>query len=548
VANAGRGLNIIDVSDPSDPFEVGFCDTRSATGPSDLWIQDTFAYVADSDSGLCIINIASPFSPSEIGICDTPGSAYDVFVQDTLAYVTEGNDGLHIMNVSNPSDPIEIGSYDTPSWAEGVWVQDTLAYVAADSLCIVNVSNPSSPTEVAIIPGGFNEIFMKGSLAFVIGDGLSIIDISDPSSPSEVGFCGTPGEYNEGIWVRDNLAYIANGDSGLRVIDVSNTSSPSEVGFYNVHWDLFPGDVYVEDSLIYVAYDRVGLYIFKYTGDLPESFITVTAPNGGEVWQVDNTYAITWASNGTSGNVRIEYSTNNASSWTEEIASTPDDSSYYWTIPDTPSDNCLVRVSDTDGTPADTSDAVFTISSTSSSITVTSPNGGEVWQVDSTYDVTWMSNGTSGNVQIEYSTDNGSSWTEVIASIQDTGSYPWVIPDNPSDSCLVRIIDTVGNPSDISDAVFTISSGSGVEDDRVLKEEVSVMSLRSGINIQYSLPVRKKVKVEIYNVLGQREEKLVDGIKFSGRYTLRWNGNNAIYFVWVKIGDRVYKEKAIILR
>jgi hypothetical protein len=179
---------------------------------------------------------------------------------------------------------------------------------------------------------------------------------------------------------------------------------------------------------------------------------------------------------------------------------------------------------------------------------VTSPNGGEDWRVDSTYDITWTSNGASGNVRIEYSTDNGSNWTELIASIPDTGSYPWMIPDNPSDSCLVRVSDTVGNPSDISDSIFTISTGSGVEDNQILKEEVSVLGFRPGIKIQYSLPKKEKVTVEIYNVLGQREQKLLDEIKPSGRYTIKWNGSNGIYFVRVEIGDRVYKEKAIILR
>jgi hypothetical protein len=184
-------------------------------------------------------------------------------------------------------------------------------------------------------------------------------------------------------------------------------------------------------------------------------YIIVTSPNGGENWQVGSNHNITWTSNGTSGNVHIEYSTNNGSSWSDVIASTTDNGSYSWTIPDTPSDSCLVRVSDTDGNPSDVSDALFTISRPS--IAVTSPNGGENWQVGSNHNVTWTSNGTSGNVHIEYSTNNGSNWSDVIASTTDDGSYSWTIPNTPSDSCLVRVSDTDGYPSDISDALFTIS-------------------------------------------------------------------------------------------
>jgi len=182
-------------------------------------------------------------------------------------------------------------------------------------------------------------------------------------------------------------------------------------------------------------------------------FITVTSPNGGEDWEVSSNHDITWTSNGTSGNVRIEYSTNNGSSWTDVIASTPDDGTHSWTIPDSPSGNCLVRVSDTDGSPSDVSDGVFTISSVPY-ITVSSPNGGENWQVGSSHDVTWTSSGTSGNVHIEYSTNNGSDWTDIIASTPDDGTHSWTIPDANSENCLVKISDTDGNPSDVSDAVF----------------------------------------------------------------------------------------------
>jgi len=154
--------------------------------------------------------------------------------------------------------------------------------------------------------------------------------------------------------------------------------------------------------------------------------------------------------------VKIEYSTNNGSSWSTVIATTPDDGSYPWIVPGNPSANCLVRISDTDGSPIDQSNAVFTI--WSDGITVTSPNGGETWQVGSTHNINWTSSGTSGNVKIEYSTNNGSSWSTVIATTPDDGSYPWIVPGNPSANCLVRISDTDGSPIDQSNAMFTISS------------------------------------------------------------------------------------------
>jgi len=99
----------------------------------------------------------------------------------------------------------------------------------------------------------------------------------------------------------------------------------------------------------------------------------------------------------------------------------------------------------------------ITESSGGESINVTSPNGGENWEVGTIHDITWTSSGTSGNVDIDYSTDGSSSWTAIVTNETDDGSYPWTIPGTPSSNCLVRITDSDSDPSDQSDAVFTIS-------------------------------------------------------------------------------------------
>ncbi|MDZ7294851.1 MAG: cohesin domain-containing protein [candidate division KSB1 bacterium] len=90
-------------------------------------------------------------------------------------------------------------------------------------------------------------------------------------------------------------------------------------------------------------------------------------------------------------------------------------------------------------------------------LTLTAPNGGEKWTVNSTYNITWTYSDYSGNVKLEYSTDAGTSWSTVVASTSNTGSYAWKIPNTPSNTCRVRISSAAsGIPSDISDADFEI--------------------------------------------------------------------------------------------
>jgi hypothetical protein len=93
-----------------------------------------------------------------------------------------------------------------------------------------------------------------------------------------------------------------------------------------------------------------------------EPILVVVAPNGGESWQVGSTHDITWLSGGEVGDVKIEYSTDDGLNWTEIEASTENDGTYTWTVPDTVSSECLVRISEAeDGDPLDTSDDVFSI-------------------------------------------------------------------------------------------------------------------------------------------------------------------------------------------
>ena len=56
-----------------------------------------------------------------------------------------------------------------------------------------------------------------------------------------------------------------------------------------------------------------------------------------------------------------------------------------------------------------------------------------------TYTITWTSTAGVGNVKIEYSTDGGTTYSTVIESTSNTGSYDWLVPGTPSGSCLVRV-------------------------------------------------------------------------------------------------------------
>lgn len=106
----------------------------------------------------------------------------------------------------------------------------------------------------------------------------------------------------------------------------------------------------------------------------------------------------------------------------------------------------------------------FTVkTSTTSSIVVTAPNGGETWYANSHRNITWTSTGFTGPVKLELSTDSGATWSQtIVASTENTGTYDWTVPalaTMPATGCRIRVSNASGGtPLDISNSNFSIAA------------------------------------------------------------------------------------------
>ncbi|MCP3064250.1 lamin tail domain-containing protein [Myxococcus sp. K38C18041901] len=121
----------------------------------------------------------------------------------------------------------------------------------------------------------------------------------------------------------------------------------------------------------------------------------------------------------------------------------------------------------------------------SSSLTVTSPNGGESWTTGSARSISWTSSGVS-NVRVEY-TLNGSTWTTLSSSTSaSAGSLAWTLPTTASTAARVRVTDTSNSSiTDTSDAAFSISTGGGGGTGTLLINEVLVNEAGSDVNGEF---------------------------------------------------------------
>ena len=190
---------------------------------------------------------------------------------------------------------------------------------------------------------------------------------------------------------------------------------------------------------------------------LPTETITLSSPNGGENWFVGSNHPITWSSANLTNNIKIELSIDGGSSYTP-IATVANTGTYAWTVPNTPATNCRIRISDvTDNVPLDISNANFAIALQPEDMQVTSPNGGESFIAGSAQTIAWSSSMSGGNVKIELSTDGGATYSTVVASTPNTGSYSWTVNNVNSTQCRIKVSDAIdANPVDVSNANFTI--------------------------------------------------------------------------------------------
>jgi hypothetical protein len=199
----------------------------------------------------------------------------------------------------------------------------------------------------------------------------------------------------------------------------------------------------------------------------PQPSITVASPNGGESWQRGTSHNITWNSVGSVGsNVRIELYKGGVLNQTI-ISSTSNDGSYFWSISSLQafdSDYRIKVTSTSNSSYYDYSDNSFSITGLSN-ITVTSPNGGEIWQRGTSHNITWDSVGDVGSdVRIELH-KSGSLNLKIIGSTSNNGSYNWTIPlDQTIDSDYVVKITSTSNPAffDESDDYFSINEISAI--------------------------------------------------------------------------------------
>jgi photosystem II stability/assembly factor-like uncharacterized protein len=260
---------------------------------------------------------------------------------------------------------------------------------------------------------------------------------------------------NSGIFLNENVGWICGSESGIgKILKTTNGGITWVEEFSVYNKPLY--EIFFLDSQNGWVIGMDG-FIAKYD---TTKYINVLSPNGGEQWLSGNSYNITWQKNNVEL-ISLYYSTNSGQDWLliEENVQA-DNLNYWWdSIPNTPSENCLVKIIDeNDPNIFDMSDSTFSIIF-NPQINITLPNGGESLARGGTFTIKWGFQQLN-KFNILYSLDGGVNWISIINNLNwfgNNGEYDWNVPDTTSEQCLIKIESSL-NPAifDVSDQYFRI--------------------------------------------------------------------------------------------
>lgn len=186
-------------------------------------------------------------------------------------------------------------------------------------------------------------------------------------------------------------------------------------------------------------------------------------------------------------------------------------------------------------------------------VSVVMPNGGENWDVNSFQAILWFA---SDNIQVDsvniyYSTNDGTDWLVIATGEPNDSSYIWLVPNTPSESCLVQItaFDPSANSSvDISDSLFIISAVGIKEGSSVFRTDKAIIQTNPSRTAVWFFNISAGLaNLTVYDVTGK---KLYENESIVKNNALVWRSDlrSGVYFYILKIGNKICKGKLILVQ
>lgn len=301
------GVDIVDVTDPSNPIVVGFIPEPNAKSASSVPFQahddgglkgdsawrdmkvhkNTLYIVSDyqPDYGLQFFDLTHlrnvedpPVQFNNYGRYTEFGNAHNIFVNEESEYLyvvgsTTGaqcaeQGGLHIIDISVPNQPEFEGCYvdeNAGGFTERGYIHDTQ--------CVM-YSGPDQEHQ------GKEVCFNSSEKSFLISD---VTDKSNPSTISIETYSGA--SYIHQGWLSEDQRYFFMNDelderynhtnTRTYVWDLQDLDQPEMIGHYQHNTPSIDHNLYIKDDLMYQANYTAGLRLLDVSDPTPENISEV---------------------------------------------------------------------------------------------------------------------------------------------------------------------------------------------------------------------------------------------------------------------------------
>jgi hypothetical protein len=295
-------LKVIDITNPAVPIAAG---SVSVPGVHyDMVKKGDYIYIAAGAGGLQVVDVSDPSNPAVVGSCSSSFGSQSVLTvayYNNVVYIgvesvaSSARGGIEKIDITAPSSPqptnekiilnqdgsntlaLAVGSsgnyvFATTAWAAGGGPAVSNSFFAVDTSTMSNQYKTGFTTAGA--DKGY-DIAIEGDTAYIAGMSNNCIamNISDPTTMSEMGYVNPNPSTAWGITVADNKAYIANRESGLLILDVADPANMSAID--TVTTADYQCDIVLDYPYAYVADASGGVRVFD-----------VKAPSSADITQV----------------------------------------------------------------------------------------------------------------------------------------------------------------------------------------------------------------------------------------------------------------------
>jgi photosystem II stability/assembly factor-like uncharacterized protein len=220
-----------------------------------------------------------------------------------------------------------------------------------------------------------------------------------------------------------------------------------------------------------------------------------------------------------SDSARIDISTDNGATWSSFIKYAWGSKLMTWKAPTSPME-CKLKMIALHDTGYNKISSAFTIELPQ--ITTVFPKGGEILEQNKEYNVSWSSSNVD-SVNVYFTTDSGTTWTQLTKGIQGNALLKWTTPIVSSSKCAIRVAAHYDTSYYYQSSYFSILNSTSINE--LAHETITIYPnpVHDILTIETNRAIEK---VALFNLLGEEiiitNELYIDCSKLSaGLYVLK---------------------------